>query len=155
MSNSKTLLDGFGGEAVKQASSGGVPTPICKLLSATDNYLHGVLLGHKSREDSSKKDFLGNPKVDHIYTFRLIASNAEFIMKNKKDYEPTKVKVGQEVTIYGAPAKLVKHLVNVVEGEEVFILYKGKTTEKEGSRSVSAHRFEVRKRKAAVVAVPD
>lgn len=153
--NTKDLLESFGGEVVKQAISGGVPTPLCKLLDAEGNFLHGVLLGHKTREDASKKDFQGNPKVDHIYTFKLIASNAEFIMKNKKDYEPIKVKVGQDVTIYGAPAKLVKHLVNVAEGEEVLILYKGKTTEKEGNRSVSAHRFDVRKRKAPMVAVPD
>lgn len=152
--DSKALMDSFGGEVVKQASSGKA-TPICKLLSAEGNFLHGVLLSHKTREDVTKKDFQGNNKVDHIYSFKLIASNSEFIMKNKKEYEPVKVKEGDEVTIYGAPAKLVKHLVNVADGEEVLILYKGKTTEKEGSRTVNAHRFDVRKRKAALVAVPD
>lgn len=152
--DSKALMDSFGGETVKQASSGKA-TPICKLLSAEGNFLHGVLLGHKTREDAVKKDFQGNPMVTHIYSFKLIASNTEFLLKNKKDFEPTKVTVGNEVTIYGAPAKLVKHLVNVTEGEEVLILYKGKKTEKEGTRSVTAHRFDVRKRKAAMVAVPD
>lgn len=152
--DSKSLLDSFGGETVKQASSGKA-TPICKLLSAEGNFLHGVLLGHKSREDATKKDFQGKPTVIHIYSFKLIASNTEFILKNKKEYEPTKVAVGDEVTIYGAPAKLVKHLANVAEGEEVLILYKGKTKEKEGNRTVEAHRFDVRKRKAAMVSVPD
>lgn len=151
--DSKQLLDSFGGEEVKQASL--VNTPICKLIAAENNFLHGVLTGHKTRTDVTKKDFQGNPKVDHIYTFALIASNSEFIKKNKKDYEPVKVVAGEEVSIYGAPAKLVKHLVNVTEGEEVLILYKGKTKEKEGNRTVDAHRFEVRKRKAPMVSVPD
>lgn len=152
--DSKELLNSFGGETVKQANSGKV-TPICKLLSAEGNFLHGVLLGHKTREDATKLDFQGKPMVTHIYSFKLIASNAEFILKNKKDYEPTKVVAGDEVSIYGAPAKLVKHLVNVVDGEEVLILYKGKTAEKEGNRTVNAHRFDVRKRKPTMVSVPD
>lgn len=151
--DAKQLMDEFGGEVVKQASSGKV-TPICKLLTASGNFLHGVLSGYKARKET-ELDLQGNPKVTHIYTFKLIASNSEFIKKNKKDYEPVKVAVGEEVSIYGAPAKLVKHLVNVTEGEEVLILYKGKTSEKEGTRMVNAHRFDVRKRKAPMVSVPD
>lgn len=151
--DSKQLMDSFGGEEVKQASL--TDTPICKLIAAENNFLHGVLTGHKTKTEKELDD-KGNPKVTHIHTFTLIASNAEFIKKNKKkDYEPVKVVAGEPVTIYGTPAKLVKHLVNVAEGEEVFILYKGKKEEVEGKRKVNAHRFDVRKRKVAMTAVPD